>query len=100
MVDKRALAALPEVPGSIPSTHLMVQNHLQLPGTLMSFSGLCRHQACMWDTDTSMGKTLVYIKKKKVPSALLKDLSFVLSTHIGSQLPAVPALVLQGIYYL
>jgi hypothetical protein len=48
----RALAVLPEDPGSIPSTHMAAQNHsiTLVPGGLIPSSDLQRHQAHTWYT--------------------------------------------------
>jgi hypothetical protein len=55
----RALIALTEDPGSIPSTHMMVHNHAPVPGDLMPSSDFNRHQAHIRYTDIHVGKILI-----------------------------------------
>ena len=61
----RAVAALPEVLSSIPSTHMVVHNHLYNYSSRGSgaFSFDCqRHQGHKWYTDIHADKTLTPVK--------------------------------------
>ena len=59
----RALAALAEDLGSVPSTHTVVHNHLKLHfwGNMVSCSDFCEHQTHVWSTYADAGKTVIHI---------------------------------------
>ena len=74
----KALAALAEDPGLVPSTHIVANNHLQLQ--FQDISGLCRHLVHTWYTDRHKAST----HKIKI--------NFLSKREQGTIVPVIPAL--------
>ena len=65
----RALVAVSEDVGLVPSTHMAAHNHLCVTlvlGGPMPSSDLCRHQACMWSTYTTCSQNIHTYKIKQI----------------------------------
>jgi hypothetical protein len=62
----RALIALPEGTGFIPSTHMVANSLTPVPGESVPFSDFHGHQADTWYTDIQAGKAPKHTEAKVI----------------------------------